>query len=87
MPSLFAAAYLPDIGPVPLLRAVSLFFFRSMWAVRMVFFAAVAAHVGEGIYAWHLAKKVDPDNAKAWFWQTLALGIFSLRFLFKRAKK
>lgn len=85
MVSLFAAAYLPDIGPVPFLRALSLFLFRSMWLVRVVFFLATAAHIGEGVYAWRLAKRVDPANARGWFWQTFVLGIFSLRFLLKRA--
>ncbi|XP_050229446.1 uncharacterized protein LOC126678592 [Mercurialis annua] len=87
MSTLFCAAYLPDVGPVPLFRAICLFFHRTMWMVRTVFLLAVAAHIGESIYAWYLAKRVDPANARGWFWQTLALGIFSLRFLLKRAKK
>ncbi|WCJ44760.1 Short-chain dehydrogenase/reductase family 42E member 1 [Euphorbia peplus] len=87
MSTLFCSAYLPDIGPVPLFRAISLFFMRSMWTMRTVFLLASAAHVSEAIYAWFLAKRVDPANAKGWFWQTFALGIFSLRFLLKRAKK
>ncbi|XP_012073580.1 short-chain dehydrogenase/reductase family 42E member 1 isoform X2 [Jatropha curcas] len=87
MGTLFCAAYLPDIGPVPLFRAVSLFFMRSMWVIRSVFLLASAAHIGEAIYAWHLAKRADPSNARGWFWQTFALGMFSLRFLLKRAKK
>uniref|UniRef100_A0A5B7BIM9 3-beta hydroxysteroid dehydrogenase/isomerase domain-containing protein n=1 Tax=Davidia involucrata TaxID=16924 RepID=A0A5B7BIM9_DAVIN len=87
MVSLFSAAYLPDSGPVPLLRAIGLFFFRSMWTVRMVFALAVAAHIGEAIYAWNLANKVDPANSRGWFWQTSVLGIFSLRLLLKRARK
>ncbi|KAL2506037.1 NAD(P)-binding Rossmann-fold superfamily protein [Abeliophyllum distichum] len=86
MISLFSAAYLPDFGPIPLLRATGLFFARSMWALKVVFLLAVALHIGEAIYAWKLAKKVDPANARGWFWQTLALGMFSLRFLLKRAK-
>lgn len=87
MLSVFAAAYLPDFGPVPLLRAIALFFFRSMWGIRVVFFLAVAAHIGEGIYAWKLAKKVDPANSRGWFLQTFALGFPSLRLLLKRARK
>ncbi|KAM7257865.1 hypothetical protein ACFE04_008827 [Oxalis oulophora] len=83
---LFCAAYVPDIGPVPLFRAVSLFVFRSMWLVRLVFWVATLLHLGEGVYAWRLAKRVDPTNAKGWFWQTFALGFFSLRFLLKRAR-
>ncbi|KAH0889440.1 hypothetical protein HID58_051869 [Brassica napus] len=86
MSSLFAAGWLPEVGPVPFLRALSLFFFRTMTMVRAVFVISVALHVGEGIYAWSLAKRVDPDNAMGWFWQTSALGFFSMRFLLKRAK-
>ncbi|KAG9151281.1 hypothetical protein Leryth_002824 [Lithospermum erythrorhizon] len=82
----FAAAYLPDIGPVPFLRAVALFFFRSMWVLQTVFILSAAAHIGEAIYAWKLAKEVDPANATDWFWQTFALGIFSLRYLLKKRK-
>lgn len=80
-------SYLPDIGPVPLIRGFTLFFFRSMWLMRLVFVLSVAAHIGEAVYAWFLAKKVDPANARGWFWQTFVLGFFSLRFLLKRAKK
>ncbi|CAN6813918.1 unnamed protein product, partial [Brassica oleracea] len=86
MSALFAAGWLPEVGPVPFLRALSLFFFRTMTMVRAVFVISVALHVGEGIYAWSLAKRVDPDNAMGWFWQTSALGFFSMRFLLKRAK-
>ncbi|KAJ6708577.1 SHORT-CHAIN DEHYDROGENASE/REDUCTASE FAMILY 42E MEMBER 1 [Salix koriyanagi] len=79
--SLFSAAYLPvDIAPVPLLRATSLFIFRSMRVVRTIFLLAMASHIGEAVYAWHLAKRVDTENARAWFWQTLVFGIRSLRF-------
>ncbi|CDP07258.1 unnamed protein product [Coffea canephora] len=87
MLSLFAAAYLPDFGPVPLVRSFSLLFLRSVTALRLLFLVSAALHVGEAIYAWNLAKKVDPANSKGWFWQTFALGFFSLRFLLKRAKR
>lgn len=82
----FAAAYLPDIGPVPFLRAVGLFFFRSIVALQTTFILSAAAHIGEAIYAWKLAKEVDPANATSWFWQTFALGFFSLRYLLKMRK-
>lgn len=87
MTSLFAVACLPDFVPVPLFRSLSLFIFRSIWTVRLLFLFAAAAHIGEAFYAWHLAKRVDPANKRGWFWQTFALGIFSLRFLLKRARK
>ncbi|KAL6176228.1 hypothetical protein ACLB2K_052863 [Fragaria x ananassa] len=54
--------------------------------VRIVYLLATALHVGEAVYAWSLAKKVDPANTRGWFWQTFALGVFSLRLLLKRAK-
>ncbi|CAI0381527.1 unnamed protein product [Linum tenue] len=54
--------------------------------IRLVAVLAIAAHLFEAMYAWKLAKKVDPANAKGWFWQTFALGFFSLRFLLKRAQ-
>ncbi|CAK9163753.1 unnamed protein product [Ilex paraguariensis] len=87
MASLFSAAYLPDFGPVSPLRAIGLFFFRSIWGLRVVFLLSTAAHLGEAIYAWQLARRVDPVNARGWFWQTFALGMFSLRFLLKRGRK
>ncbi|KAJ1392947.1 Transmembrane protein [Sesbania bispinosa] len=87
MIAMFCGAFLPDIGIVSVLRAICLFVFRSMWMTRLVFFLATAAHTIEAIYAWYLAKKVDPANAIGWFWQTFALGMFSLRLLLKRAGK
>lgn len=85
--SVFSAAYLPDmVPPVSLLRATTLILFRSMWVVRTIFHLAMAAHIGEVVYAWKLARRVDPANARAWFWQTLVFGIRSLRFLLKRAR-
>lgn len=86
MISIIAAAYFPEIGPVRPLRALSVFLFRSMWMVRLVCVLALAAHVGEAVYAYRLARKVDPANSRGWFWQTFVLGMFSLRFLLKRAR-
>ncbi|KAK4275035.1 hypothetical protein QN277_018178 [Acacia crassicarpa] len=87
MISLFSAVYLPDVGFVPHLRSLSLLMFRSMWCAKLVLLLSVAAHVFEALYAWSLAKRVDPANANGWFWQTFALGFFSLRFLLKKARK
>ncbi|XP_023536108.1 short-chain dehydrogenase/reductase family 42E member 1-like [Cucurbita pepo subsp. pepo] len=86
MSIMFCAAFLPDVGPVPFFKGISLFFFRSIQVVRMVFLIAFLLHVGEGTYAWFLARKVDPANSRGWFWQTFALGFFSLRLLLKRAR-
>uniref|UniRef100_A0ACD5ZJ68 Uncharacterized protein n=1 Tax=Avena sativa TaxID=4498 RepID=A0ACD5ZJ68_AVESA len=87
MLALFSAACLPPVGPLKWVLALHLLVFRSMLVIRLVLVAAVAAHFGEGIYAWFLARKVDPRNATGWFWQTSALGIFSLRYLLKRARE
>ncbi|KAK7382902.1 hypothetical protein VNO78_28566 [Psophocarpus tetragonolobus] len=87
MISLFCGAFLPERGIMFLLRATCLFVFRSIWVTRLVFLLATAAHIVEAIYAWFLAKRVDHANAKGWFWQTFALGFFSLRLLLKRARK
>ncbi|CAA7408014.1 unnamed protein product [Spirodela intermedia] len=84
---LFCAAFLPPWGPLAWLKALNLFVFRSLWMVRFVFTVAAAAHVGEAVYAWRLSKRVDPENSAAWFWQTFALGFFSLRFLLKKARQ
>ena len=86
MAMLFCAVCLPDLGPVPVIRAICLFFLRSMAVIRAVFVSAVAAHIGEGVYAWHLARRCDPANARGWFWQTVVMGFFSLRLLLKRAE-
>lgn len=86
MISTIAAAYFPEIGPVRPLKALSVFLFRSLWMVRLVCVLALAAHVGEAVYAYRLARKVDPANSRGWFWQTFVLGMFSLRFLLKRAR-
>ncbi|CAO2817464.1 unnamed protein product [Amaranthus hypochondriacus] len=86
MSALIGVALFPDFGPLLPIKALALFLYGSMHNIRIICFLAVGAHVLESIYAWNLAKKVDPHNATGWFWQTLALGIFSLRFLLKRAK-
>ncbi|GAB2215889.1 hypothetical protein Drorol1_Dr00023650 [Drosera rotundifolia] len=85
MVSLFGVAFFPNFKPLWPFKVLACFLFRSMLIIRIVMIAAIAAHVGEAIYAWHLATRVDPANASGWFWQTLALGIFSLRFLLRRA--
>ena len=73
--------------PVPILRPACLFIIRSLLALRILAIWAIAMHVGESIYAWRLAKRVDPANARGWFLQTFVLGFFSLKFLLKRAKQ
>ncbi|KAL2895272.1 Short-chain dehydrogenase/reductase family 42E member 1 [Bienertia sinuspersici] len=84
--ALIGVTLFPDFGPLAPVTALALYMFGSMRNIRLICSLAVGLHVSEGIYAWHLAKKVDPANARGWFWQTFALGIFSLRFLLKRAQ-
>ncbi|KAD5960206.1 hypothetical protein E3N88_11678 [Mikania micrantha] len=50
--------------PVPILRSACLMIIRSVWALRLLAIWAVAMHVGESIYAWRLAKRVDPENSR-----------------------
>lgn len=82
----FYAAYLPPIAPFRWVNLLSIFVFRSLTAIRTAFIVALALHVIEGVYAWHLSKKVDPSNSGGWFWQTLAQGFLSLLFLLKRCR-
>ncbi|GLU00105.1 hypothetical protein SLE2022_174980 [Rubroshorea leprosula] len=86
MIAVFAVAWLPAMAPLSLIKAILLFIFRSMLVLRMVSILTIAAHLFEAIYAWFLAKRVDPGNSRGWFWQTFVMGMFSLRLLLKRAK-
>jgi hypothetical protein len=86
MLAVFSAACLPPVGPLKWALAIHLFVFRSILVIRLVLVIAIALHAGEAVYAWFLARKVDPRNATGWFWQTFALGFFSLRYLLKRAR-
>ncbi|KAK9928475.1 hypothetical protein M0R45_025608 [Rubus argutus] len=72
----------PDIGPVPYYRAISLLF-RSLPIFRMAFLVAAAAYILEAAYERYLAKRVDQRMVLA----ELALGIFSLCFVSKKALK
>ncbi|CAO2817465.1 unnamed protein product [Amaranthus hypochondriacus] len=82
---LFAINFLPNIGPITLLKDIALFIFRSTRNIQIFSSIVAIGHTSEAIFAWFLAKKVDRTNAKGWFWQTLLLATFSLRLLLKRA--
>lgn len=82
----FAVAFLSPVGPIKPILALGLFIFRSVLALKILFVVAVGLHLGEGAYAWFLARKVDPANASGWFWQTAMLGFPSLRLLLKRSR-
>jgi hypothetical protein len=76
----------PFLGPLECVRSLELLLLRTQNRMRFTLYMAILAHIVEASYAWLLARKVDPLNAKDWFLQTLALGGFSLKYLFKRAK-
>ncbi len=66
------AAQVTTLFPQPLLRVLLL--------------GAVAAHVGEGLYAYRLAARLGlAQSQRGWLVQTLILGFPSLRLLLRRA--
>nr|ATB19688.1 putative NAD(P)-binding Rossmann-fold superfamily protein [Juniperus drupacea]ATB19694.1 putative NAD(P)-binding Rossmann-fold superfamily protein [Juniperus scopulorum] len=86
---LFCVAFipLPYLGPLKWVRWLGILLFRSVRNLQILFYVATLLHVGEAIYAYFLAQRVDQANARGWFWQTFALGFPSLRLLLKRAKQ
>lgn len=76
----------PFLGPLECVRSLGLLLMQTQNRMRFTLYMAILAHIVEASYAWLLARKVDPLNAKDWFLQTLALGGLSLKYLFKRAK-
>ncbi|KAH7445209.1 hypothetical protein KP509_02G112700 [Ceratopteris richardii] len=87
MTLLFCSAFIPPqyLGILQWARWLALFLFRTQYAVQTVFVVACIIHLGEAVYAWNLARRVDSVNCKGWFWQTLALGFSSLRLLIRRS--
>ncbi|MFN7956342.1 MAG: DUF4499 domain-containing protein [bacterium] len=56
--------------------------------VQVIAVAAWAAHLGEGIAAYRLARRLGPTtDAWGWFLQTAALGFPSFRLLKQRAQR
>jgi len=49
-------------------RAIGLFIFRTQFVLKLVFWSAVIAHVGEGVYAYSVCKSrsVSPSRTIAW---------------------
>lgn len=84
----FCCAFIPPLylGPFVWVRSFALLMFQSIRNLRILFCLSALAHIAEACYAWFLAQRVDPSNVRGWFWQTFALGVFSLRLLLKRAK-
>lgn len=86
-PLLFICAFVPApvLGPLEGLRT-PLYLVGAPERWQSVFYVSVVIHVVEAGYALYLARKVDPANASAWFWQTLYMGFFSLNLLLQKAK-
>ena len=57
----------------------------SQRTLRQMFVATAVIHLGEALVAARLARRAG-DPAGPWFWQTLAMGGFSLRHLIPRAR-
>ena len=54
--------------------------------IQLIAVAAWAAHVGEGVAAYRLARRIGPsEDAWGWFVQTTALGFPSFKLLKRRA--
>lgn len=54
--------------------------------LRVLLVGALAAHVGEGLYAYRLAARLGlVHSQRGWLLQTLILGFPSLRLLLRRA--
>lgn len=67
-----------------LIDMFSLFIFRSRAIIKCVFWAAVAAHVGEAIVAMDVASRLCPPQTLKWGLQTFLLGYPSLSLVLKR---
>lgn len=59
----------------------------SRAVVRAIAVGALAAHVGEGLYAYARAKTAKLPTAAGWGWQTLMLGYPSLRLLLRELRE
>jgi len=65
-------------------QSLGLLVFFSREVLQTVFWAAQAIHVAEGVVAYCIARKVEPENAVEWFIQTSLFGFWSLRLLLRR---
>lgn len=58
--------------------------FRRLWVIRLVFLAALLAHILEAWYAFSRAKRAGHgDTAPLWLIQTLILGFPSTKLVIK----
>ena len=85
----YCCGFLPpnSMGIFEVFRQVLIKLYRSHRILQAIFVLACIVHIGEGAYAWFLARRVDPENAVAWCWQTTMLGFPSLMLLRGRARE
>eukprot|EP00271_Cylindrocystis_brebissonii_P013193 TRINITY_DN3282_c0_g2_i1.p1 TRINITY_DN3282_c0_g2~~TRINITY_DN3282_c0_g2_i1.p1 ORF type:complete len:462 (+),score=76.20 TRINITY_DN3282_c0_g2_i1:149-1387(+) len=83
---LFLAAWtpVPFMGPFEPVRELGILIFFSVKGLQTVWWFALVIHVVESTIAWVVARQAEPQNATAWFWQTMMFGFWSLRLLFHR---
>jgi hypothetical protein len=83
----FCAGFLPpySTGIFEVVQRLVLMIVGSPKIARVIFVTACILHVIQGVYAWFWARRIDPENAKAWFWQTTILGFPSLLLLWRHA--
>lgn len=69
------------------IESLSFTIFRTQQVVQWVFYASIAAHVGEAIVAFYVAKNSFKNTKYLWFLQTVLLGFPSLRLALGRANR
>lgn len=80
------AYYNESLGPLEVVRSLSLSIFGSVTNLRRVCIISFLIHVAEAFVAWSVARKEEPQFAVAWVLQTFALGYPSLSLLLERRK-
>eukprot|EP00992_Anisonema_acinus_P002439 TRINITY_DN10685_c0_g1_i1.p1 TRINITY_DN10685_c0_g1~~TRINITY_DN10685_c0_g1_i1.p1 ORF type:complete len:121 (-),score=28.38 TRINITY_DN10685_c0_g1_i1:3-311(-) len=72
-----------DYTPLPLLRTIAYTLFRSQDNTRVVFWLALAIHIGEAAYACNVCfrRRLSPSLTFKWTFQTALYGYASLGLL------
>ena len=85
---LVSTAFLPSVtlGPLEFLRE-GLYRVGSPQLYQSLFYGGAVVHLVEGTVAFYLARRVDPQHATLWFWQTFFIGFFSLGTLIQKYKQ
>lgn len=82
--SLLSVLALSDAAYALWSQQVTTFFPQAL--LRIILIGAVAAHIGEALYAYRLAGRLGLARSQlSWTLQTLVLGFPSLRLLLRRA--